>query len=86
MYEDIFLKRYPHLDLHGYDRDYARMLTNDFIRDNKELNNEIVVIIHGHGRVIVKNAVHETLKWNKDVLSYKTNNFNDGETIVYIKK
>jgi DNA-nicking Smr family endonuclease len=28
---DIFLERYPKIDLHGYDRDSARMVTNDFI-------------------------------------------------------
>ena len=32
--DDIFLSRYPKIDLHGYDRDSARMMVNDFIRDN----------------------------------------------------
>ena len=84
--EDIFLNRYPHLDLHGYDREYARMLTNDFINENIILKNDIVVIIHGHGEGIVKASVHETLKENKNVIEYKINIFNDGETIVYLKK
>ncbi len=83
---DIFLNGYPHLDLHGYDREYARMLTNDFIEENVILKNDIVVIIHGHGSGIVKNSVHDTLKENKNVLEYKINIFNDGETIVYLKK
>lgn len=83
---DIFLNRYPHLDLHGYDREYARMLTNDFILENMILKNDIVVIVHGHGEGIVKASVHETLKENKNVDSYKINIFNDGETIVYLKK
>lgn len=84
--EDIFLNRYPHLDLHGYDREYARMLTNDFINENIILKNDIIVIIHGHGEGIVKASVHETLKENKNVIEYKINIFNDGETIVYLKK
>lgn len=83
---DIFLDRYPHLDLHGYDREYARMLTNDFILENIMLENDIVVIVHGHGEGIVKKSVYETLKENRNVLSYKINIFNDGETIVYLKK
>ena len=40
MEEDIFLKNYPRLDLHGCDRDYARMLTNDFILENVLLKNK----------------------------------------------
>lgn len=84
--DDIFLNRYPHLDLHGYDREYAKMLTNDFIEENTILKNQVVVIIHGHGSGIVKSSVHETLKENKSVDSFKINIFNDGETIVYLKK
>ncbi len=83
---DIFLDRYPHLDLHGYDREYARMLTNDFIKENIILKNDIVVIVHGHGSGIVKTSVHDTLRENKNVILYKINIFNDGETIVYLKK
>ncbi len=83
---DIFLNRYPHLDLHGYDREYARMLTNDFIEENVILKNDIVVIVHGHGEGIVKASVQEALKINKNVDSFKINIFNDGETIVYLKK
>lgn len=83
---DIFLDRYPHLDLHGYDREYARVLTNDFILENAQMKNDIVVIIHGHGNGIVKNSVYDTLKNNKNVVDYRINIFNDGETIVYLKK
>ena len=79
---DIFLERYPKIDLHGYDRDSARMVTNDFIDENYALGNEIVVIIHGIGTGILKNEVHDTLRNNKKVLEYKLDNFNSGCTIV----
>ncbi len=79
---DIFLERYPKIDLHGYDRDSARMVTNDFIDENYALGNEIVVIIHGIGTGILKNEVHETLRNNKKVLEYKLDNFNSGCTVV----
>ena len=79
---DIFLDRYPKIDLHGYDRDSARMITNDFIDENYVLGNEIVVIIHGIGTGILKNEVHETLRNNRKVLEYKLDNFNSGCTIV----
>ena len=85
MKTDIFLNRYPSIDLHGYDRDSARMATNDFIDENVFLKNDMVVIIHGIGTGIVKREVHETLRVNKNVLEYKTDNFNSGCTVVKLK-
>jgi len=79
---DIFLSRYPSIDLHGFDRDSARMAVNDFVNENLFLKNEIIVIIHGIGTGIVKKEVHEALRVNKRVLEYKTDNFNSGCTIV----
>lgn len=85
MKTDIFLNRYPSIDLHGYDRDSARMMTNDFVMENLILKNEYIVIIHGIGTGIVKKEVHEALKVNKNVLEYKTDNFNSGCTVVKLK-
>ena len=82
---DIFLERYPKIDLHGYDRDSARMATNDFINENIILGNDTIIIIHGIGSGIVKSEVHNLLKSNKFVLEYKTDNFNSGLTIVKLK-
>ena len=82
---DIFLERYPRIDLHGYDRDSARVATEDFINENIILKNDIIVVIHGIGSGIVKNEVHELLRNNKNVLEYKTDNFNSGCTIVKLK-
>ena len=82
---DIFLDRYPKIDLHGYDRDSARVATNDFINENIILGNDTLVIIHGIGSGIVKKEVHEVLSTNKDVIDYKTDNFNSGCTIVKLK-
>ena len=86
MIEDIFLERYPKIDLHGYDRDSARMMVNDFVEENMILGNETILIIHGIGSGIVKREVHETLRVNKNVLDYKTDNFNMGCTVVKLKK
>ena len=82
---DIFLNRYPSVDLHGLDRDSARMVTNDFVLENVILKNEMIVIIHGIGTGIVKKEVHEALRVNKYVLEYKTDNFNSGCTVVKLK-
>lgn len=85
MISDIFLSRYPKIDLHGYDRDTARMTVNDFVAENVILKNEMIVIIHGIGSGIVRREVHEALRVNKNVLEYKIDNFNSGCTIVKLK-
>lgn len=76
----------PQLDLHGIDRDYARILINDFIYDNYVQKNSKVIIVHGIGTGIVRKTTQETLKRNKYVVSYKIDNFNSGTTIVEIKQ
>ena len=75
----------PHLDLHGLDRDYARILINEFIYDNYRIKERQVIIIHGIGTGIIRKTTQETLKRNKYVESYKIDNFNSGSTIVTIK-
>ena len=67
------------------DRDYARILINEFIDDNYSLKEQTIKIIHGNGTGIIKKTTQETLKRNKKVEKYKINNFNSGETIVILK-
>lgn len=81
----IFIDSYPKKDLHGLDRDTARVVVNDFIRDNIKLKNEIIVIIHGIGSGILRKETHETLRKNKNVLEFKTFYNNLGTTLVKIK-
>ena len=75
----------PSLDLHGLDRDYARILINDFILDNYKLKNRKVIIVHGIGTGIIRKTTMETLKNNKYVETYKLDNFNSGTTIVELR-
>ena len=75
-------KNMPTIDLHGETGSIAKILVHDFIEDNYKLKNEMIVIIHGIGKGIVKKAVYEELKENKYVKEYKQDNFNSGETIV----
>jgi DNA mismatch repair protein MutS2 len=82
--EVIFPDSFPKLDLHGYDRDTARVAINDFINDNLKMKNEIIVIIHGFGTGIIREETYKTLKKNKNVLEYKSANSNRGCTIVKI--
>lgn len=76
----------PSIDLHGIDRDYSKILVRDFINDQIKLKEEKILIIHGIGKGIVKKAVYEELKYNKYVKDYKLDNFNNGCTIVELKK
>lgn len=79
---NIFLDRLPKIDLHGFDKESARVITNDFIEESIVLGHPEIVIIHGIGTGTVKKSVHETLSKNKHVQSYKLDNFNIGCTIV----
>ena len=76
---------FPSIDLHGFDREYAKIVINDFIADNYKMQNENIIIIHGNGSGILKKTTQETLKKNKFVKSFKIDNFNTGTTIVELK-
>ena len=83
--EVIFVNNLPSIDLHGLDRDAARVKVLEFIKDSKTLKTEIVCIVHGIGSGVIKNEVHNTLKRNKEVIDYKLFYNNTGCTIVKIK-
>ena len=80
----IFTDNLPTIDLHGFDRDYARVKINEFIRDNKKMGNCIIVIVHGIGSGVLKKETDSTLKKNKNVLDYRLFYNNVGMTIVKI--
>lgn len=80
----LFIDSYPKLDLHGYDRETARVAINDFIRDNKKMKNQIVIIVHGIGSGILKDTTKMTLSRNKNVSEFAICYNNIGCTIVRI--
>ena len=82
---DPFLVNVPAIDLHGYDRESARVAVLDFINDNLKLKNEEIIIIHGIGKDILRKEVYNTLQRHKFVLEYKTTYFNRGQTLVKLK-
>ncbi len=81
----MILSNTPKLDLHGYERDYAKMLIEEFIKDNYKMKNYEVLIVHGNGTGVLRKTTQETLRKNKYVEDYKLDNFNTGCTIVKIK-
>lgn len=82
--DDIFIKNLPTIDLHGEDRDSARVKTKDFVDEAYLMGWDKVVIIHGIGSGVVKNSVHASLEKNNKVLRYHVYGTNIGCTIVYI--
>ena len=82
---DPFLYGAPILDLHGETFQVAKVLTKVFIDDALKLKDKKLVIIHGKGKGIIKQAVYEELKANRNVKDYKTDIFNNGMTIVNLK-
>lgn len=75
----------PKLDLHGEIVAMVEVLVNEFINDNKKMKNEYIIIIHGKSTNILTEEVSRVLNKNKDVLEYRKNNWNLGETIVKLK-
>ena len=83
---DIFLDILPKIDLHGYDRESARVRVNDFVDEAYQLGYDEILFIHGIGSGIVKEAVLQTLSRNKKVLSYHIVGSNVGCTVAKIAK
>lgn len=80
----IFINNLPTLDLHGFDRQTAKVAIDDFINDNIKMKNSFIVIIHGIGSGILKDITQKTLAINKKVIEYKIYPFNVGCTIAKI--
>ena len=85
MINNIFLRNLPTIDLHGYDRDSARVKVDDFIKENVIMKNNKFIIIHGIGEGIIKKTVHEVLKKNNHVERFEIDIYNEGCTVVWIK-
>lgn len=83
---DIFLDRLPKIDLHGFDRESARVRVNDFVEEAYIIGYDEILFVHGIGSGIVKEAVLDTLGKNKKVLSYHIVGSNVGCTVAKIKK
>lgn len=76
----------PSIDLHGFDSILGVIKVKEFITDCLKLRNYDIILIHGKGSGILRRSIHDYLKTDKRVLSYKLDNFNDGVTIVRLKE
>ena len=80
----LFIDSLPSIDLHGYDRMYARLKVTEFINDNIKMKNEFIVIIHGIGGSVLRHEIHDLLEKNKKVVDYKIFVNNVGCTIAQL--
>ena len=84
--DEPFISSFPFIDLHGFDSVLCIIKVKEFITDCLKLKNYDIILIHGKGSGILRRSVHDYLKTDKRVLSYKLDNFNDGATIVRLKE
>ena len=57
-FEDPFIKILPSLDVHGETSDTVIFLVKDFVKMNKSLGKDKVIIIHGRHSHILKDVIH----------------------------
>ena len=82
----MYTKYSPTINLHGETRDTVVVPLNEFINDNVKLGNIYIGIVHGYSSTILKTRIHELLKQNRNVDSFKVDIFNPGLTIVKLIK
>ncbi len=82
----FFIGDFPTLDLHGYDRDSARVKIKEFVHDNYVMQKEYITIIHGIGTGALRKETQETLRVDPFVEEYQLFRGNVGCTIAKIKK
>ena len=82
MKSDILTSKSPRIDVHGETYDSVSLYVTEFIDDNYKLGNKVIVIVHGKGKGILKNRIHQLLKSNNKVNKYYLNNWNIGETVI----
>ena len=88
---DPFTAKLPHLDIHGETSSTCIAVINSFIKDCLHMKEYKCVIIHGRGihgigKGVLKETTKEYLKNDKRVSKYYIDGFNDGQTIVELKK
>ena len=78
-------RKTPRIDLHGEEQALVYALVTDFLNEQVKMGNKEIIIIHGKSTNILTKEVHKVLKENKLVQEFHLNNWNLGETIVYLK-
>ena len=74
----------PEIDLRGMLAEEAVAATEGFLDSASLSNLETVTVIHGKGTGALRQAIHESLKRNKQVKGYRLGRYGEGETGVTI--
>lgn len=82
---EMFNSHSPVLNVHGETCDTVVYFLESFIRDNVKLGNVYIGVIHGRSSNILRNRVHELLKKNRYVDSFRIDIWNPGMTIIKLK-
>ena len=82
---EMFSSSSPILNVHGETTATVVYFLNDFIKDNIKLGHVYIGIIHGRSSNILRNRIHELLKKNPNVDSFRLDISNPGLTIVKLK-
>ena len=82
---EMFNSRSPVLNVHGETCDTVVYFLESFIRDNVKLGNVYIGVIHGRSSNILRNRVHELLKKNRYVDSFRIDIWNHGMNIIKLK-
>ena len=82
---EMFNSHSPVLNVHGETCDTVVYFLESFIRDNVKLGNVYIGVIHGRSSNILRNRVHELLKKNRNVDSFRIDIWNPGMTIIELK-
>lgn len=83
---DPFLVIYPNIDIHGEESATADLIIKNFIKDNYNEQKEKIVIIHGKGKGILREKVHEVARKSPYVASFYLEYPNTGCTVITLKK
>ncbi len=78
----MFPRNIPQLDLHGYDRESAKIALDQFLTDLQILKEKEGLVIHGIGRGILRKEVADFLKKDRRVDSFSLSFMNPGCTII----
>lgn len=82
---EMFSSHSPILNVHGETCDTVVYFLESFIQDNVKLGNIYIGVIHGRSSNILRNRIHELLKKNQCVDSFRINIWNPGMTIIKLK-
>ena len=74
----------PELDIRGMITDEAIPVLERYLDSAAMANLNSVIIIHGKGTGALRQAVHDSLKRNKSVKSFRLGRYGEGETGVTI--